>query len=56
MFYYKEFINPVTGDTEKHFVKVLDNGDYIFFSPNQGPLVEAYQAWLAEGNEAAKWE
>lgn len=53
MFFYRLMKNPVTGETEKQFVKQTGNGEIIAFAG--GPLFEQYEAWVAEGNEAEQW-
>lgn len=54
MFFYRNFPNPVTGESEQQFVKRTDDGVLISFFAD-GPLFEQYQAWVAEGNTADEW-
>ena len=55
MFYYKEYQNPVTGEFERNIIKVLPSGSFISFAADNGPLVDEYNAWVAEGNVATEW-
>jgi len=55
MFYFKNLVNPVSGKTEKHFVKVLSDGSFIAFGPYPGQLMDDYEAWVKDGNTATEW-